>query len=137
METFSRLKNGLYITQFSIQLIISFNRRIVIDEVLFSLLKRVREGSEQLPPGTDAATSNAGLMVHHSRNTAAKQWDETKSIALSGIIRVFCKTAAMTTRTRDFPDVWQKLMGVIKIQACDATNEVSLSGALAFQVCSS
>ena len=106
----------------------------MIDEVLFSLLKRVREGSEQQPPGTDAATSTAGLMVHHSRNTAAKQWDETKAITLSGVVRVFCKTAAMTTRTSDFANTWPKLMGVIKIQAGDATNEVSLSGALALQV---
>lgn len=27
------------------------------------------------------------IMVHHSRNTVAKQWDETKSLAVSGVVR--------------------------------------------------
>jgi len=30
------------------------------------------------------------LMMHHSRNTLSKQWDETRVLALNGATRVFC-----------------------------------------------
>ena len=33
----------------------------------------------------------APMMMHHSRNTVSKQWDETRALALNGASRVFCR----------------------------------------------
>jgi hypothetical protein len=66
--------------------------------VLFPLLERVKISSERVElmgrlqsaaGGTDSSktssANNAPLPIHHSRNTTAKQWDETKVLTLNGV----------------------------------------------------
>jgi hypothetical protein len=59
---------------------------------------------------TDDDTETGGrLLVHHSRNTAAKQWDETLSVAVSAIGKLVHKRGArlLAPETRDaFEPVW-------------------------------
>jgi hypothetical protein len=59
---------------------------------------------------TDDDTETGGrLLVHHSRNTAAKQWDETLSVACSAIGKLVHKRGArlLAPETRDaFEPVW-------------------------------
>ena len=57
----------------------------------------------------DDAETTGRLLVHHSRNTAAKQWDETLSVAVSAIGKLVHKRGArlLAPETRDaFEPVW-------------------------------
>jgi hypothetical protein len=49
--------------------------------------------SKEPSPSSSASSSSSGggggLLVHHSRNTEAKQWHETQVILISGLVRVF------------------------------------------------
>jgi hypothetical protein len=56
-------------------------------ETLFSLLDSIQACTMRAPEQTVESTA-PGILVHHSRNTAAKQWDETRAIALSGVAKV-------------------------------------------------
>lgn len=48
----------------------------------------------------------AGLMVHHSRNTVEKQWDETRVIAFQGVARTFQRHFAAFLRIPDAKRAW-------------------------------
>ena len=54
-------------------------------------------------PSRDPPDSTPVLLVHHSRNTAAKQWDETLSVAITAVGELARKRAArlLAPETRD------------------------------------
>ncbi|KFM70814.1 Protein MON2-like protein, partial [Stegodyphus mimosarum] len=57
---------------------------VVLWQVLFPLLDRVRSLSGTA--STDKITDMGGnILIHHSRNTAQKQWAETQVLTLSGV----------------------------------------------------
>lgn len=64
--------------------------QVVLWKVLFPLLDNVKEGakthhSERLAKsqGREAAKGAQNIILHHSRNTSEKQWDETRVIAFT------------------------------------------------------
>ena len=62
------------------------NRQLMVWKTLFPLLESVQSLSRSAP----AAPEVSQIIVHHSRNTTAKQWEETRALALTGVARVFC-----------------------------------------------
>lgn len=57
-------------------------------QVLFPLLANVQKLSGQASNVKDeAATGN--ILIHHSRDTAEKQWAETRVLTLAGVARTF------------------------------------------------
>ncbi|KNC70891.1 hypothetical protein SARC_16577, partial [Sphaeroforma arctica JP610] len=55
--------------------------------VMFPLLKNVKDGLQDVKDrendtSKDHPTEEGPIIVHHSRNTAVKQWDETTVISL-------------------------------------------------------
>ena len=62
-----------------------------LNGVLLPLVARVREAAAAASTTEEAAKElSAGrvMLVHHSRNSASKQWDETLTLALSGLARI-------------------------------------------------
>ena len=58
--------------------------------MLFPLLEEVKCLSSTAPDESlERAESNTPILVHHSRNTACKQWAETQVGTISGVARVF------------------------------------------------
>ena len=64
--------------------------------MLFPLLDRVKRLSGQASDrredgsGSRSGTSGSGnILMHHSRDTAEKQWAETRFLTLAGVARVF------------------------------------------------
>nr|CUU98312.1 hypothetical transcript [Hymenolepis microstoma] len=64
--------------------------------VFFPLLSDVQEKCARAPvekeggaAGGSGGSSGGALLVHHSRDTAAKQWAETVVLTLSGVARCF------------------------------------------------
>jgi len=74
------------------------------------------------------STSSPVLMMHHSRNTVAKQWHETLVIALSGLVRIFKTHFDLLVEFvhGDFTSMWKMLLMYIDIFAhSDATEVVT------------
>ena len=75
-----------------------------------SVVASSTEDSLQTDP-SDPSDAPPVLLVHHSRNTAAKQWDETLSVAITAVGELARKRAArlLARETRDaFGPVWTR-----------------------------
>lgn len=63
--------------------------QVVFWQVLFPLLDKVRQQASQA--SSDKVDTSGNILIHHSRNTAQKQWAETQVLTLSGVSKVcFC-----------------------------------------------
>jgi len=74
------------------------------------------------------------MLVHHSRNSAAKQWTETRVIALEGVLQIF--QTFFATLSRNLSDVtkcWKKLMSYIAIYWDSTDIEITLAGVKAVE----
>lgn len=74
-----------------------------------------------------------GMLVHHSRNTAAKQWDETKVLSLQGTARVFTTFQRMLMTLMDYSKAWKSLLESIEVAVANESDEVSKAGIFALQ----
>ncbi len=59
----------------------------IFPQVLFPLLDKVKKLSSSASDNKDPTEEN--LLIHHSRDTAEKQWAETRVLTLAGVARVF------------------------------------------------
>ncbi|KAM7540809.1 hypothetical protein Aperf_G00000030202 [Anoplocephala perfoliata] len=82
--------------------------------VFFPLLSDVQEKCAQAPAGREGSATGGsgggGLLVHHSRDTAAKQWAETVVLTLSGVARCFVSKQSQLLALDRFPEAWERLL---------------------------
>ncbi|GFU64870.1 protein MON2 homolog [Trichonephila clavipes] len=106
--------------------------QVVLWQVLFPLLDRVRSLSGTA--STDKITDMGGnILIHHSRNTAQKQWAETQVLTLSGVARIFHTKRDVLQTLGDFPRAWALLLEFIESSSLSKNNEVSFSALKSFQ----
>lgn len=98
---------------------------------MFPLLDRVKSLSGTA--STDKISEGGNILIHHSRNTAQKQWAETQVLTLSGVARVFHTKRYVLQKLGDFPRAWTLLLQFIDTAALSKNNEVSLSALKSFQ----
>ena len=72
-------------------------------------------------------------MIHHSRNTAQKQWAETKVLTISGVVRVFNTKRNLLKSMGDYNKSWVLLLEYVEKMALSDTSEVSLAALKALQ----
>ncbi|KAJ9076915.1 Endocytosis and vacuole integrity protein [Entomophthora muscae] len=97
-------------------------------KVLFPLLDDVNEiycGLDALP--NSQQLSSPDMMFHHSRNTAKKQWDETRVLILGGIASVFRDLLLQLSRIPDFPEAWRLVLTYTGEAALVDSPEVALA----------
>jgi len=83
---------------------------------------------------TGIGVSSSNLMLHHTRNTAAKQWSETLVLTLAGVSHVFSEKRHILMRCLDdFSSAWRLLLKHIEIPALSRNCEVSLNALNCFQ----
>lgn len=73
-------------------------------QVLFPLLDKVRQQASQASSTKVDTTGN--ILIHHSRNTAQKQWAETQVLTLSGVSRVFNMKKQLLQTNTNFHNAW-------------------------------
>ena len=73
-------------------------------------------------------------MIHHSRNTAQKQWAETKVLTISGVVRVFNTKRNLLKSMGDYSKAWVLLLEYVEKMALSNTSEVSMAALKALQV---
>ncbi|CAA0836755.1 ARM repeat superfamily protein [Striga hermonthica] len=67
------------------------------------------------------------MLIHHSRNTAQKQWDETLALVLGGIARIFRSFFPFLRSLRNFESGWESLLVFIKNSILNGSKEVALA----------
>uniref|UniRef100_A0A1B6LWA5 Protein MON2 homolog n=1 Tax=Graphocephala atropunctata TaxID=36148 RepID=A0A1B6LWA5_9HEMI len=103
----------------------------VLWQVLFPLLDKVRRLSSSA--SSEKVDTGGNILIHHSRNTAQKQWAETQVMSLSGVARVFNNKRQLLQTLGDFPRAWSLLLEFIENSALSKNNEVSLAALRSFQ----
>ncbi|CAG0915150.1 unnamed protein product [Notodromas monacha] len=110
--------------------------RIMILQVLFPLLERVSDTLDSAScDKVEIEGGSKSILIHHSRNTAQKQWAETQVMSLSGVARVFFSKRDVLfsqSKSSDFVTAWSRLLGFIEKAAFHHDSEVSLSALKAF-----
>ncbi|XP_020274026.1 protein MON2 homolog isoform X2 [Asparagus officinalis] len=67
------------------------------------------------------------MLIHHSRNTAQKQWDETLVLVLGGITRLLRSFFPFLQRLTNFSAGWDHLLNFIKDSILNGSKEVGLA----------
>eukprot|EP01041_Mallomonas_annulata_P004581 gene4581-9106_t len=109
--------------------------QMTFDEVVFPLFTRSEELSNIAMKSNEEAIApelkkGVKMTVHHSRDTAHKQWSETRVLALRGVARLFRACSRLLLGESWFKDTWQAALGVCvrSIHAANGESEVSLAG---------
>uniref|UniRef100_A0A336JYA7 Protein MON2 homolog n=1 Tax=Culicoides sonorensis TaxID=179676 RepID=A0A336JYA7_CULSO len=105
--------------------------QIVFWQVLFPLLDKVRQQASQA--SSDKVDTSGNILIHHSRNTAQKQWAETQVLTLSGVSKVFNTKRQILQSSENFNRAWCFLLDVIEFSSLQKNNEVSLAALKSFQ----
>jgi len=108
----------------------------VLWKVLFPLLEKVKAMSSaaaDCPPPSDNTALPGNILIHHSRDTAEKQWAETCVLTLAGVSRVFSTRSHILQRLDDFPRAWALLLEIIESNSLSKNAEVSLNSLKSFQ----
>lgn len=123
-------------------------------QILFPLLHQVRTRScvaldmkVQTPTSASLFSDSLGglgdddslnsgcdsIVMHHSRNTAQKQWSETQVLALTGVTKVFTLKREKLSQIQNFNKAWNVLLEFLKTAALSKVFEVSLAALKCFQ----
>lgn len=121
----------------------------VIASSLLPLLENVMRGGESSPEknGDEAAITarnkvDSQLIVHHSRNTPRKQWNETRVLALGGVASVLSIAIPLLADLKDTKGrlvlllladnegdgLWGKMLQLASTAAASQDSEVALAG---------
>ncbi|XP_074659312.1 protein MON2 homolog [Tubulanus polymorphus] len=106
--------------------------QIVLWQVLFPLLDKVKKLSSSAPT-TKVESGQVNILIHHSRDTAEKQWAETQVLTLAGVARVFNAKRFILEQLGDFPRAWALLLEFIEASALCRNAEVTLAALKSFQ----
>lgn len=93
--------------------------------VLFPLLERVKLSS--LEDQELSSPVSVNLLLHHSRNTTAKQWDETKVLALNGVSKCIVDYFPILFSMKDFDRAWSSFLSLIEDWYLGDSPEVSMA----------
>lgn len=72
------------------------------------------------------------LMVHHSRNSAQKQWDETLVLCLNGMGRLLRSHLGVLSCLAGFDQRWAALMGFVEHSVLVGSREVGCAAVNSF-----
>ncbi|KAI9186171.1 hypothetical protein LWI28_014359 [Acer negundo] len=67
------------------------------------------------------------MLIHHSRNTAQKQWDETLVLVLGGIARLLRSFFPFLRNLNNFWSGWESLLLFVKNSILNGSKEVALA----------
>lgn len=124
----------------------------ILWQILFPLLHNVRMRSSVAPDAkllptppismgpesicADDDSLNSGcdsIVMHHSRNTAQKQWSETQVLALNGVSKIFGVKRDKLNQMENFSKAWDVLVEFLRGAALSRVFEVSSAALRCFQ----
>ncbi|CAH8498673.1 unnamed protein product [Heterobilharzia americana] len=105
----------------------------LLRKILFPLLSNVHNLYESAPVEKVGDKPNS-LLIHHSRDTASKQWAETVVLTLSGVSHCFISKQSQLLTLGDFLKFWQLLLDHLKVNAYMDSGEISLASLNCMQI---
>nr|XP_040019521.1 protein MON2 homolog [Gasterosteus aculeatus aculeatus] len=105
---------------------------IVVWKVLFQLLGCVRTSSTTADK-EKIESGGGNILIHHSRDTAEKQWAETWVLTLAGVARIFNTRRYLLQPAGEFFQAREGPPEHIQSAALSKNNEVSLAALKSFQ----
>ena len=96
-------------------------------------VKVMSSAAAECPPPSDNTALPGNILIHHSRDTAEKQWAETCVLSLAGVARVFSTRSHILQKLDDYPRAWALLLEIIESNALSKNAEVSLNSLKSFQ----
>ncbi|ORX54448.1 hypothetical protein DM01DRAFT_1035596 [Hesseltinella vesiculosa] len=104
-------------------------------QILFPLLDAIKQTSlaASLAPNNDTTAAANPLVLHHSRDTADKQWDETKVLVLNGIANIFRDFLPALQALPQFDEAWQSLLAYLEDSCLRSNQEVALAAVKSLQ----
>ena len=104
----------------------------VMWRVLFNLMDDVYRACS-LAPTDRAVSSSTSILMHHSRDTEEKQWQETSVLTLAGIARVFKTKRCVLLQMEDFESAWDKMLDYVQVSATNSSCEISRAALCSFE----
>lgn len=101
----------------------------VVWEVLFVLMDNVQTAANN----ASCERSKANILMHHSRDTDQKQWQETLVITLAGLSRIFNLKRSVLATLPNFVKAWEKLFAYLEDAALCPSSEVSGAAMCSFE----
>jgi hypothetical protein len=107
--------------------------KLARDAVWRTLVPTVAHALDQSSQATSTgplAQPRAGsvqLLVHHSRDSAAKQWDETLVLGLNGVVRCLRCLLPLLASGSGFEQLMEDAVGLLDAASRGASREVSLA----------
>eukprot|EP00002_Diphylleia_rotans_P015904 TRINITY_DN307_c0_g2_i8.p1 TRINITY_DN307_c0_g2~~TRINITY_DN307_c0_g2_i8.p1 ORF type:complete len:1461 (+),score=277.86 TRINITY_DN307_c0_g2_i8:68-4450(+) len=103
----------------------------ILWNILLPTFEKVHQTAElvsqtQTNVGNPDGSKGITMVVHHSRNTSQKQWNETKVAAVTGLARIIKIYITPFQDSERFPQLWAKLMDLISLAARDPSKELAL-----------
>lgn len=100
----------------------------IFDDVIFPLFERAGERSHRAMTSKEEANApelkrGTKMVLHHSRDTAHKQWSETRVLALRGLARVVKTCAVLLIQEKWFEATWATALEVCKKTTQTATSD--------------
>ena len=106
---------------------------ILVPTVAHALGQSSQATSSGGPPGSEAQPRPGGgvvgvqLLVHHSRDSVAKQWDETLVLGLNGVVRCLRSLLPLLASGAGFEQLMKEAVGLLDAASRGASREVSLA----------
>jgi hypothetical protein len=102
--------------------------------VLFPLLEQVRHLTSTASRERDKHPHNPNFLMHHSRDTAEKQWAETSVLTLAGVTRVFNAKLPVLVKLSngEFHRMWLFLLQIVQSLALSRNAEIAQSALRGF-----
>lgn len=108
--------------------------RTCLWEILFPLLDTVRQlaaaSSREESVGTQLGQDKGRavmMLVHHSRNTEQKQWDETLVLSLNGMGRLLRSYLPVLSSLEGFDVRWDSFLAFFESSVVDGNREVAVA----------
>eukprot|EP00897_Mesotaenium_endlicherianum_P010459 jgi/Mesen1/9441/ME000626S08699 len=81
-----------------------------------------------------SAGKSVHMLVHHSRNTAQKQWDETLVMVFNGMSRLFKSFFPLLQAMEGFKQAWASLLQFVEESVLEGSKEVAGAAVTALYV---
>jgi hypothetical protein len=102
----------------------------------WSVIVPLLQQSESLHASASQHTDTVqpSIMIHHSRNTAAKQWDETRALIFTGCVKIIVAMQHRLPEIDKFDEFWRAILSFSKACALHPSQEVVIATATGFLV---
>jgi len=128
------IRNGVVVSLFQIlTTYIHLFKKDLLDLILwtmlFPLIEEIKSCSEKADQERIDSDLGGGVMmlVHHSRNTAQKQWDETIVLSIGGMVRIFKSFFETLFELDSFNKAWETLLSTLESESKSSSKEVSMT----------